>query len=83
MEMVIVMAREASVDWLIHLNTDELVHPESSVERDDVKEPFSEVSMFKKIYDLLTEEMYCGHCKEATRGNPNYFLTYANGKSAA
>lgn len=39
--------------------------------------------MFKKIYDLLTEEMYCGHCKEATRGNPNYFLTYANGKSAA
>ncbi|KAH0722590.1 hypothetical protein KY290_006577 [Solanum tuberosum] len=56
---------------------------ESSVERDDVKEPFSEVSMFKKNYDHLTKEMYFGNYKEATRGNPNYFLTYGNGKSAA
>ncbi|XP_049398172.1 glycosyltransferase-like At3g57200 isoform X2 [Solanum stenotomum] len=56
---------------------------ESSVERDDVKEPFSEVSMFKKNYDHLTKEMYFGNYKEATRGNPNYFLTYRNGKSAA
>ncbi|XP_015055245.1 glycosyltransferase-like At2g41451 [Solanum pennellii] len=110
MEMAIVMAREAGVDWIIHLDTDELMHPagtseyslrklladipedvdmvifpnyESSVERDDVKEPFSEVSMFKKNYDHLTKEMYFGSYKEATRGNPNYFLTYGNGKSAA
>ncbi|WMV59147.1 hypothetical protein MTR67_052532, partial [Solanum verrucosum] len=116
MEMAIVMAREAGVDWIIHLDTDELMHPagtseyslrrlladipedvdmvvfpnyESSVERDDVKEPFSEVrylftvSMFKKNYDHLTKEMYFGNYKEATRGNPNYFLTYGNGKSAA
>ncbi|XP_015163909.1 glycosyltransferase-like At3g57200 [Solanum tuberosum] len=27
--------------------------------------------------------MYFGNYKEATRGNPNYFLTYENGKSAA
>ncbi|XP_049406166.1 glycosyltransferase-like KOBITO 1 [Solanum stenotomum] len=110
MEMAIVMAREAGVDWIIHLDTDELMHPagtseyslrrlledipedvdmvvfpkyESNVERDDVKEPFSEVSMFKKNYDHLTKEMYFGNYKEATRGNPNYCLTYGNGKSAA
>nr|XP_009785409.1 PREDICTED: uncharacterized protein LOC104233677 isoform X1 [Nicotiana sylvestris]XP_016450599.1 PREDICTED: glycosyltransferase-like At2g41451 isoform X1 [Nicotiana tabacum] len=110
MEMAIVMAREAGVDWIIHLDTDELLHPagtseyslrrlladlpedvdmvvfpnyESSVERDDVKEPFSEVSMFKKNYDHLPKETYFGNYKEATRGNPNYFLTYGNGKSAA
>ncbi|KAL9675572.1 hypothetical protein QQ045_003774 [Rhodiola kirilowii] len=110
MEMAIVMAREASVDWIIHLDTDELIHPagareyslrqllhdvpgnvdmvifpnyESSVERDDIKEPFSEVSMFKRNYDHLPKDTYFGMYKEATRGNPNYFLTYGNGKSAA
>ncbi|XP_048225854.1 glycosyltransferase-like At2g41451 [Ricinus communis] len=110
MEMAIVMAREAGMDWIFHLDTDELIHPagahefslrqllsdvpgnvdmvifpnyESSVERDDVKEPFSEVSMFKKNYDHLPKDVYFGNYKEATRGNPNYFLTYGNGKSAA
>ncbi|MCD7465332.1 hypothetical protein HAX54_001048 [Datura stramonium] len=105
MEMAIVMAREAGVEWIIHLDTDELLHPagtseyslrrlladlpedvdivESSVERDDVKEPFGEVSMFKKNFDHLPKETYFGNYKEATRGNPNYFLTYGNGKSAA
>ncbi|XP_061993705.1 glycosyltransferase-like KOBITO 1 [Rosa rugosa] len=80
MEMAIVMARDAGMDWIIHLDTDELLHPagakeyslrqllldvpgnvdmvifsnyESSVERDDIKEPFTEVSMFKKNYDQL------------------------------
>ncbi|MQL89177.1 hypothetical protein Taro_021749 [Colocasia esculenta] len=110
MEMAIVMAREAGVDWIIHLDTDELIYPagareyslrqllkevpsnvdmvifpnyESSIERDDVKDPFSEVSMFKRNYDHLPKETYFGMYKEATRGNPNYFLTYGNGKSAA
>ncbi|KAM3288707.1 glycosyltransferase-like [Capsicum chacoense] len=110
MEMAIVMARKAGVDWIIHLDTDELLHPagaseyslqrlladlpedvdmvifpnyESSVERDDVKEPFSEVSMFKKNFDHLPKDTYFGNYKAATRGNPNYFLTYGNGKSAA
>lgn len=110
MEMAIVMAREAAVDWIMHLDTDELLHPagaqeysvrqllldvpknvdmvifpnyENSVERDDIKEPFSEVSMFKKNYDHLPKDTYFGMYKEATRGNPNYFLTYGNGKSAA
>ncbi|PSS33539.1 Glycosyltransferase-like KOBITO [Actinidia chinensis var. chinensis] len=110
MEMAIVMAKEADMDWIIHLDTDELLYPagareysvrqlledvprnvdmvifpnyESSVERDDIKEPFSEVSMFKKNFDHLPKETYFGNYKEATRGNPNYFLTYGNGKSAA
>ncbi|XP_022935382.1 glycosyltransferase-like At2g41451 [Cucurbita moschata] len=110
MEMAIVMARNAGMDWIIHLDTDELMHPvgtreyslrqlladvpanvdmvifpnhESSVERDDVKEPFSEVSMFKKNYDHLPKDIYFGNYKDALRGNPNYFLTYGNGKSAA
>lgn len=39
--------------------------------------------MFKKNYDHLTKDTYFGLYKEATRGNPNYFLTYGNGKSAA
>ncbi|XP_047182254.1 glycosyltransferase-like At2g41451 [Vigna umbellata] len=110
MEMAIVMARDSGMDWIIHLDTDELMHPagtpeyslrqlladvpgnvdmvifpnyESSVERDDIKEPFSEVSMFKKNYDHLPKDVYFGNYKESTRGNPNYFLTYGNGKSAA
>ncbi|KAJ8648743.1 hypothetical protein MRB53_001766 [Persea americana] len=110
MEMAIVMARDAGMDWIIHLDTDELIHPagareyslrqllldvpsnvdmvifpnyESSIEHDDIKDPFSEVSMFKKNYDHLPKETYFGMYKEATRGNPNYFLTYGNGKSAA
>ncbi|KAG6601048.1 Glycosyltransferase-like KOBITO 1, partial [Cucurbita argyrosperma subsp. sororia] len=110
MEMAITMARDAGVDWIIHLDTDELVHPvgaqeyslrqllhdvpgnvdmvifpnyESSVERDDIKEPFTEVSMFKKNFDHLPKDTYFGMYKESTRGNPNYFLTYGNGKSAA
>ncbi|KAL6009980.1 Glycosyltransferase-like KOBITO 1 [Asimina triloba] len=104
MEMAIVMARDAGMEWIIHLDTDEFIHPagareyslrqllldvpnnvdlESSIERDDIKDPFSEVSMFKKNYDHLTKDAYFSMYKEATRGNPNYFLTYGNGKSAA
>lgn len=39
--------------------------------------------MFKKNFDHLMKETYYGNYKESIRGNPNYFLTYANGKSAA
>ncbi|KAI3739713.1 hypothetical protein L2E82_30124 [Cichorium intybus] len=56
---------------------------ESSVERDDIKDPFTEVSMFKRNYDHLPKDTYFGMYKESTRGNPNYFLTYGNGKSIA
>lgn len=39
--------------------------------------------MFKKNYDHLPKDTYFGLYKESTRGNPNYFLTYGNGKSVA
>ena len=98
MEMEIVMAREANMDWIIHLDTDELLHLagarkyslrqllldvpnnvdmvvfpnyESAIERDDIKDPFSEVSMFKKNYDHVTKETYFGLYKEANKGNLN------------
>ncbi|KAG9158417.1 hypothetical protein Leryth_013153 [Lithospermum erythrorhizon] len=32
MEMAIVMAREADMDWIIHLDTDELIHPDGARE---------------------------------------------------
>ncbi|XP_073156853.1 glycosyltransferase-like At2g41451 [Henckelia pumila] len=110
MEMGIVMATEAGMDWIIHVDTDELIHPvgssqysvqsllldvpkdvdlvvfpnyESIVEKDDIKEPFSEVSMFKKNQDHVPRDVYSGNYIEASHGNPNYFLTYGNGKSAA
>ncbi|AQK91190.1 Glycosyltransferase-like KOBITO 1 [Zea mays] len=89
------------MDWIIHLDTDELIHPvgareyslrrllldvpnnvdmvnfpnyESSIDRDDIMDSFTEVSMFKKYYDHLAKGTYFGLYKEATRGNPNYFL---------
>ncbi|CAH8385398.1 unnamed protein product [Eruca vesicaria subsp. sativa] len=110
MEMAITMARDDGMDWILHLDTDELVHPsgaseyslktlfrdvpedvdavifpnyESSVERDDIKAPFTEVSMFKKNYEHVPRDVYYGNYKEAAHGNNNYFLTYGNGKSAA
>lgn len=39
--------------------------------------------MFKKNYDHLPKDTYFGMYKDSVRGNPNYFLTYGNGKSAA
>lgn len=39
--------------------------------------------MFKKNYDHLPKDVYFGNYREAARNNPNYFLTYGNGKAAA
>ncbi|GBG80153.1 hypothetical protein CBR_g30521 [Chara braunii] len=110
MEMAIAFSREAGMDWILHIDTDELMWPagvedfslkklfhdvdpkvdtivfpnyESAIEREDIKHPFTEVTLFKKNYDHVPREVYFGHYKEATRDNPNYFLTYGNGKSAA
>lgn len=49
------------------------------------KLPFmlQQVSMFKRNYDHLPKDVYFGNYREAARGNPNYFLTYGNGKAAA
>jgi len=64
---------------------DTLVFPnyESAVERDDVLDPFREVTLFKRNFDHVVRETYFARYKEMTRGNPNYFLAYGNGKAAA
>nr|GMD41806.1 glycosyltransferase-like At2g41451 [Ipomoea batatas] len=82
MEMAIVMARllsilPAEVDTIVFSNY------ESSVERDDINEPFSEVSLFKKNRDHIEVEAYSKHYRETCHGTSTFFLTYANGKSAA
>ncbi|KAH0716563.1 hypothetical protein KY285_012594 [Solanum tuberosum] len=86
---------EAGVDWIIHLDTDELMHPAGTSEYlyGDFWQIYLKMltwSYFltisrcsRRIMTHLTKEMYFGNYKEATRGNPNYFLTYGNGKSAA
>ncbi|XP_074318403.1 glycosyltransferase-like KOBITO 1 [Silene latifolia] len=111
MEMAIVMAREAGMDWIFHFDTDELLHPagtrdysmvelltqipadvdtvvflnyEAAVETDDIKEPFSEVSMFKKNFGHLpSDSSFNVYYHEAARNNPDFFLAYGNGKSGA
>ncbi|KAL2923448.1 Glycosyltransferase-like KOBITO 1, partial [Bienertia sinuspersici] len=110
MEMGIVLARESGMEWIFHVDTDEILHPsgtpnysmsellakvpsdvdavvfsnyESAVEKDDIKDPFSEVSLFKKNFDHLPKDSNFELYRMATRSNPNYFLTYSNGKSAA
>jgi hypothetical protein len=67
----------ASVDALVFPNY------ESAVERDDVVDAFTEATLFKRNFDHVVREVYFGRYKEMTRGNPNYFLTYGNGKAAA
>ena len=64
---------------------DALVFPnyESAVERDDVGDGFREATLFKRNFDHVQREVYFARYKEMTRGNPNYFLTYGNGKAAA
>ncbi|KAL2923460.1 Glycosyltransferase-like KOBITO 1, partial [Bienertia sinuspersici] len=111
METAIVMAREAGMEWILHIDTDELLHPagtreysfrellanvssdvdavvflnyEAAVERDNIKAPFTEVSLFKKnLADLPSNYTNFKLLKEAMQNNSNLFLTYANGKSAA
>ncbi|XP_010673146.1 glycosyltransferase-like At2g41451 [Beta vulgaris subsp. vulgaris] len=112
METAIVMAREAGMEWILHLDTDELLHPagtreysvrelfnkvpsdvdlvvflnyEAAVERDNIREPFSEVSLFKRNLADLPIHNYTNFkfIRKTFHGNPNFFLTYANGKSAA
>ncbi|KAH9648945.1 glycosyltransferase-like KOBITO 1 [Citrus sinensis] len=95
MEMAIVMARDAGMNWIIHLDTDELIHPAGAREY-SLRQLLSDVpsnvdmvvfpnyvSMFKKNYDHLPKDVYFGNYREAARNNPNYFLTYGNGKAAA
>jgi len=110
MEYAIQMGKEDEIDWLLHIDTDELIYPggshqyalqevlakvpaevdllvfpnyESLPERDDVSYPFVEVSLFKRNFNHVVSEHYFKNYATVAKGNPNYFITYGNGKSAA
>ena len=108
--MGIELARNAGAEWLLHIDTDELIYPggsrdyslqqvlasvpadvdllvfpnyESLAETPDVEDVFSEVSLFKRNYAHVVSDHYFDSYSLVARGNPNYFTTYGNGKSAA
>lgn len=110
MEVGIEMAQRDGIDWLLHVDTDELVYPsgsaeyslqevlgkvpadvdtlvfpnyESLPETENVVQPFMEVTLFKKNYAHVVSDLYFKSYGIVSRGNPNYFITYGNGKSAA
>jgi len=104
------MARADDVDWVLHVDTDEVIYPggtrdyslqqtlasvpadvdllifpnyESLAESADVEDPFLEVSLFKRNFAHVVSDAYYAMYSTVARGNPNYFTTYGNGKSAA
>jgi hypothetical protein len=110
MEIGITLARGDGAEWILHVDTDELIYPggspkyslqevlggvpsdvdllifpnyESLPETTAVGDPFTEVSLFKRNYAHVASEAYFKHYASVQRGNPNYFITYGNGKSAA
>ncbi|KAL6530512.1 hypothetical protein OROMI_028401 [Orobanche minor] len=70
---------EAGMEWIIYLDTDELMYPSGSREY-SVREILSDVP---KDVDMVVTETISKKDKEVYHGNPDYFLTYGNGKSAA
>ena len=110
MEVGIALAERDGVDWLLHIDTDELMYPgsgpeyslqtvlaaypasvdtvvfpnyEALPERDDVSAPFDQVTLFKRNHHHVVSDAYFRSYHAVARGNPNYFITYGNGKSAA
>ena len=45
--------------------------------------PPKQVTLFKKNYDHVISDMYFKFYHTVAHNNPNYFITYGNGKSAA
>jgi hypothetical protein len=44
---------------------------------------WSQVTLFKRNYQHVVSDLYFKSYHTVARGNPNYFITYGNGKSAA
>ena len=44
---------------------------------------YAQVTLFKRNYAHVVSEAYFKSYHTVARGNPNYFITYGNGKSAA
>ncbi len=43
----------------------------------------AQVTLFKRNFHHVVSDAYFKAYRSVTRGNPNYFVTYGNGKSAA
>ncbi len=43
----------------------------------------TQVTLFKRNYQHVLSDQYFKNYQAVARGNPNYFITYGNGKSAA
>lgn len=69
----------------VHPTIDNVVFAnyEACPETDAVRDPFREVTLFKRNFEHVVKRTYMQFYKAVTGANPNYFLTYANGKSAA
>lgn len=65
--------------------TETIVFPnyEALPESPDVTDPFTQVNLFKRSYSHLHSDFYFKYYKDVAHGNPNYFITYGNGKSMA
>ncbi len=50
---------------------------------DAVDSARTQVTLFKRNFHHVVSDAYFRSYKAVTRGNPNYFITYGNGKSAA
>eukprot|EP00891_Asterochloris_glomerata_P002881 jgi/Astpho2/2881/Aster-01035 len=110
MEDAIGYAERDNIDWILHIDTDELLYPggsngfslqrilgnyaqdvdtvvfpnyEAMPESEGVQDPFTEVTLFKRNYAHVESDSYFKSYHTVSRGNPNYFITYGNGKSAA
>jgi hypothetical protein len=88
-------AREDGIDWLFHLDDDELFYAagasldelfvEAVVEGLSVEDPFRDATYFKKNPDLLTaddRERLRRALARAGRRADSFFTAYVNGKSA-
>jgi len=121
LELALEAARVDGVDWLIHIDADELIYPangesprsartntfdvryvlanlprnvtrvvfpnyeavpEHLVLHSNASSLFRSTTLFKRNHLHVDKEVYAKYRTIASNGNANYFLAYANGKSA-
>ena len=113
LELAIARAKKDGIEWLLHVDVDELVYPAGSSTFDlrdvlarqsphidrvvfpnyeavperpsyELNEPntFKSVTLFKRNHLHIDTATYARFAQSARRDNPNFFLAYANGKSA-
>jgi hypothetical protein len=113
LELALLRAKKDGIEWLLHVDVDELVYPAGSSTFDlrdvlarqsphidrvvfpnyeavperpsyELNEPntFKSVTLFKRNHLHIDTATYARFAQSARRDNPNFFLAYANGKSA-